>query len=234
MFLILKVDSDRSAALETFLKAKQKQSPTVRKRIVVGNTSQFISEKYREVHDSYTHKWMVYVRGPKEEPDISTYVKKVRIFIHPSFAPNDIVDVHHPPFHLSRRGYGEFQVIVQLHFKGNTDINKPIDIVHHLCLDKNNTGKVHNSTETIADIELDKQALNEMDTSIDQESDKKKKKKLSIESDEEDNDDVVHIKPVKGSKSKQKPGASNDMSPSKKKRKPNPSTTEEPSVSFYQ
>lgn len=36
---------------------------------------------------------MVYVRGLEYEREIQTYVSKVRFFLHPSFAPNDIVEV---------------------------------------------------------------------------------------------------------------------------------------------
>ncbi|KAG2392271.1 hypothetical protein C9374_012523 [Naegleria lovaniensis] len=197
------LNADQAMKLASFLE-NQKKTDTIRKRIVVGNTSHYISEKHREVHDSYTHKWTIYVRGSSEEPDISTYVKKVRVFLHRSFAPNDIVDIYHPPFHVSRRGYGEFQVIVQLHFKGNTDINKPLDIVHHLSLDRKNTGKIVNSAETIADIELDKQALAESDTFVDTHQ-KKIKKKLTLDSDEEfSSEEVIHLGSASPSKKKKK------------------------------
>jgi hypothetical protein len=36
---------------------------------------------------------MVYVRNPEYERDVNTYISKVRFFLHPSFAPNDIVEV---------------------------------------------------------------------------------------------------------------------------------------------
>ncbi|KAL9658348.1 hypothetical protein ABK040_015668 [Willaertia magna] len=216
------LDSNQSNNLLKFLKTKEKQNNFMKKRIIVGNTSQFISDKKREVHDSYTHKWMLYVRGTREEPDISGFVKKVRIFLHSSFAPNDIVDIHHPPFHLSRRGYGEFQVTVQLHFKGNTDVNKPIDIVHALTLDQNNTGRVCNSSETVVDIELDKNALNEADTEDLTKIKRKKKKKLIIDSDEEiDGIDVIHVKSNSNNNNHQEINNGTITSPSKKKRKGN-------------
>ena len=194
MVIMMIVNTDQMILFSNFLNSKliYKEANYVRKRIVIGNTSQFIPQKFRG--DDYTHKWTVYVRGSKEEPDISSFVKKARITIDPSFAPNDVIDVHHPPFHLSRRGYGEFQVIIQLHFKGNTDINKPLEIVHNLRLDKAKTGKIVNATETIADIELDKQALAETDT-FTEAQEKKVKQRLTINSDDEFADDeVVHVK----------------------------------------
>lgn len=59
--------------------------------ILVGNISKWMPSNSSQ--DNSTHKWMVYVRGPKESPDISHIVKKVRFFLHPSYQPNDIVDV---------------------------------------------------------------------------------------------------------------------------------------------
>lgn len=57
-------------------------------------------------------------------------MKKVRFFLHPSYEPNDVIDVVHPPFHITRRGWGEFPVRVQLHFVDAR--NKPVDIIHHM------------------------------------------------------------------------------------------------------
>ena len=51
-----------------------------------------------------THKWMVYVRGPRERPSLSHVVEKVWFFLHPSYKPNDLVEIKAPPFHLTRRG----------------------------------------------------------------------------------------------------------------------------------
>lgn len=59
--------------------------------ILVGNISKWIPSNSSQ--DNSTHKWMVYVRGPKENPDITNIVLKVRFFLHPSYQPNDIVDI---------------------------------------------------------------------------------------------------------------------------------------------
>uniref|UniRef100_A0A4W3I070 YEATS domain containing 2 n=1 Tax=Callorhinchus milii TaxID=7868 RepID=A0A4W3I070_CALMI len=84
----------------------------IKKTIVVGNVSKYIPPDKREENDQSTHKWMVYVRGSRKEPTIDHFVKKVWFFLHPSYKPNDLVEVSEPPFHLTRRGWGEFP---QLH-----------------------------------------------------------------------------------------------------------------------
>ncbi|EZA53024.1 YEATS domain-containing protein [Ooceraea biroi] len=123
-------------------------SHKVRERIIVGNISKWIPSDWRE--DSSSHKWTMYVRGDKDNADISAYVSKVRFFLHPSYHPKDVVEVTAYPFHLSRRGWGEFSVRVQLHFKNPLD--KPIDIIHHLKLDRTYTGLQTLGSETLVDV----------------------------------------------------------------------------------
>lgn len=53
----------------------------------------YIPPDKREENDQSTHKWMVYVRGSRREPSIHHFVKKVWFFLHPSYKPNDLVEV---------------------------------------------------------------------------------------------------------------------------------------------
>ena len=125
-----------------------------KRRIIVGNTSQYLHPvaSSQENADGSTHKWMVYVRGPHEDPDISNFVKAVRFFLHPSYHPNDIIRVTRPPFHLIRLGWGEFPVRVQLEFCDRR--NKPVDIIHNLVLDRTHTGQQTLGAETVVDLDI--------------------------------------------------------------------------------
>lgn len=131
----------------------------VKKRIIVGNVSKYIPPGHREDSDPSTHKWMVYVRGPPQEPRIHHFVEKVWFFLHPSYRPNDLLEVKEPPFHLTRRGWGEFPIRVQLHFRDPR--NKKVDIIHQLKLDRTYTGLQTLGAETIVDVELDRYLFNE-------------------------------------------------------------------------
>ncbi|XP_011614731.2 YEATS domain-containing protein 2 isoform X2 [Takifugu rubripes] len=128
-----------------------------KKTIVVGNVSKYIPPDKREENDQSTHKWMVYVRGSRKEPSIDHFVKKVWFFLHPSYKPNDLVEVSEPPFHLTRRGWGEFPVRIQIHFKDPR--NKRIDIIHQLKLDRTYTGLQTLGAETVVDVELHRDTL---------------------------------------------------------------------------
>uniref|UniRef100_A0A1A8RAH9 YEATS domain-containing protein 2 n=2 Tax=Nothobranchius TaxID=28779 RepID=A0A1A8RAH9_9TELE len=129
----------------------------VKKTIVVGNVSRYIPPDKREENDQSTHKWMVYVRGSRREPSIDHFVKKVWFFLHPSYKPNDLVEVSEPPFHLTRRGWGEFPVRIQIHFKDSR--NKRIDIIHQLKLDRTYTGLQTLGAETVVDVELHRDSV---------------------------------------------------------------------------
>ena len=132
----------------------------IKKRIIVGNTSKYISIDRREENDKSTHKWMVYVRGPPQDPNIDRFISKVWFFLHPSYRPNDIVEVNKPPFHLTRRGWGEFPVRVQLHFVDPR--NKRVDIIHELKLDRTYTGLQTLGSETVVDLELDRRTFEDI------------------------------------------------------------------------
>eukprot|EP01129_Flabellula_baltica_P017035 TRINITY_DN9314_c0_g1_i1.p1 TRINITY_DN9314_c0_g1~~TRINITY_DN9314_c0_g1_i1.p1 ORF type:complete len:817 (+),score=152.19 TRINITY_DN9314_c0_g1_i1:177-2453(+) len=127
----------------------------VKKRIITGNVSQRIAPDSFPITQP-THKWMIYVRSPDYDTDnISRYLKKVRFFLHPSFAPSDLVEVHSPPFQITRVGWGEFPIRIQLHFVDPK--NKPINIIHQLKLDRETPGLPCLGSETCVDVELDRQ-----------------------------------------------------------------------------
>lgn len=121
-------------------------------RVIVGNVSKYISSEKRDPTDHATHKWMVYVRCPPGEPEIASVVRKVRFFLHPSYRPNDLVEVTEAPFQLVRKGWGEFPLRVQLHFRERW--NKPVDVIHSLKLDKTYTGLQTLGAETVVDLWL--------------------------------------------------------------------------------
>jgi transcription initiation factor IIF auxiliary subunit len=146
----------------------------------IGNTSQYVPPNHREEQDTYTHKWMLYVRNArnvtKEEVEgaksisnkrevlLQDVVNKIRIVLDPSYKPNDVVDILSHPYHLSRRGWGEFPCHIKIFFRGDQSINAPISVIHHLRLDQHGTGKIVNTTETLVEVLLDRDALEKADT----------------------------------------------------------------------
>ncbi|XP_071930658.1 transcription initiation factor TFIID subunit 14b-like isoform X2 [Coffea arabica] len=96
--------------------------------IVYGNIAFWLGKKASEYQ---SHKWTVYVRGGTNE-DISVVVKRVVFQLHSSFNnPTRVVDG--PPFELSESGWGEFEIVITLHFH-NDVCEKPLHLYHHLKL----------------------------------------------------------------------------------------------------
>lgn len=76
------------------------------------------------------------------------------MFLHPSYSPNNIVDINFPPFNLVRKGWGEFPIRIQLFF---WDLkNKPADVIHMLQLGGPICGKYNLGGERAFDIDLDR------------------------------------------------------------------------------
>ncbi|KAF4526713.1 hypothetical protein B566_EDAN015683 [Ephemera danica] len=78
--------------------------------------------------------------------------KESNVIISPPRAANHKVKTRNPPFHLSRRGWGEFPVRVQIHF--HHPQNRPLDVIHQLRLDHTYTGLQTLGAETVVDVWL--------------------------------------------------------------------------------
>lgn len=60
-------------------------------RVVIGNISKWMPSESQE--DNSTHKWMMYVRGTKDSPSVSHFIQKVVFYLHPSYKPNDVIEL---------------------------------------------------------------------------------------------------------------------------------------------
>ena len=121
-----------------------------KQRIIIGNVSKWIAPDQRD--DASSHKWMMYMRGDKELPDMSHMVEKVRFELHPSYQPHHIIEITESPYQLTRRGWGEFGVKVSLFWRNELD--KMVTVVHNLKLDKTHTGLQTLGAETLVDVWL--------------------------------------------------------------------------------
>ncbi|KAI9182907.1 hypothetical protein H9P43_003819 [Blastocladiella emersonii ATCC 22665] len=142
----------------------------LRRRIKIGNVSKSLSA--RERRDAKlgpeTHKWMAYVDVPRDPTldaalaasgagtgGASSFITRVRFILHETFAPNHIVEIRQPPFHLTRYGYGDFEINLQIYFvdpaKNRTENRKFV-----LTLDKKCTGQQVRGFEDQFFIELAK------------------------------------------------------------------------------
>ncbi|CAH0404384.1 unnamed protein product [Chilo suppressalis] len=122
-----------------------------RYRFIIGNTSKYAPGASRA--DRSTHKWLLYVRGTASSPDISSTLTALVVRLHHSYAPHHTVRLCKPPFHISRRGWGEFPARLELHFPLPA-VNRPATLDHTIKLDRNYTGLQTLGAETIVDVWL--------------------------------------------------------------------------------
>ncbi|KAJ2659346.1 hypothetical protein IW148_004273 [Coemansia sp. RSA 1199] len=128
------------------------------RRVMLGNTSQFFDLQGRPPgNERSTHKWTLYIRSAAAEEHLGSYIRKARVFLHPSYRPDDIVDLIPPKFELTRWGWGEFPVRIQIFFRDKR--NKPVDLVHILKLDDLCSGDELLGSETPIDLELDRRGF---------------------------------------------------------------------------
>ncbi|KAJ2076973.1 YEATS domain-containing protein 2 [Coemansia sp. RSA 988] len=125
---------------------------------ILGNTSQYVDPQHRPPgNERCTHRWTVYIRGGTSDASPNEYIRKVRVFLHPSYRPDDIVDLTSPSLELTRWGWGEFPVRIQVFFRDRR--NKPVDLIHILRLDNHRSGTEVVGSETPVDFELDRRGL---------------------------------------------------------------------------
>ncbi|EFA10451.1 YEATS domain-containing protein 4 [Tribolium castaneum] len=98
------------------------------KPIVYGNIARYFGKKREE--DGHTHQWTVYVK-PYNNEDISCYVKKVHFKLHESYANQNRIVVK-PPYEISETGWGEFEIVIKIHFHDPNE--RPVTMYHILKL----------------------------------------------------------------------------------------------------
>ncbi|KAF6036914.1 Gas41 [Bugula neritina] len=101
---------------------------TVVKPIVYGNIAKHFGKKREE--DGHTHQWTVIVK-PYNNEDMSSFVKKVIFKLHESYTnPNRVVTK--PPYEVTETGWGEFEVVIKIHFQDPNE--RPVTIYYPLKL----------------------------------------------------------------------------------------------------
>ncbi|KAI7736613.1 LOW QUALITY PROTEIN: hypothetical protein M8C21_025698 [Ambrosia artemisiifolia] len=96
--------------------------------IAYGTISFWLGKKATETQ---SHVWTVYVRGATNE-DLGAVIKKVVFQLHPSFSNARRV-VESPPFELTERGWGEFEIAISIFFHDDV-CDKQLDLFHPLKL----------------------------------------------------------------------------------------------------
>ncbi|KAB0795378.1 hypothetical protein PPYR_12217 [Photinus pyralis] len=98
------------------------------KPIVYGNVARYFGKKREE--DGHTHQWTVYVK-PYYNEDMSAFIKKVHFKLHESYTNQNRIVVK-PPYEISETGWGEFEIVIKIHFHDPNE--RPVTMYHILKL----------------------------------------------------------------------------------------------------
>jgi YEATS domain-containing protein 4 len=101
---------------------------TLSQAFVYGTTAKWLGP---DADPNHTHQWTVFVRGLENE-DLSYILSSVSFHLHSSFAePTRTINT--PPYQITESGWGEFAIIITLHFHPSAALND-INITHQLKL----------------------------------------------------------------------------------------------------
>merc|ERR1712062_415869 len=81
-----------------------------------------------------THDWEFKIEDPNRQ-DMRHYIDKIVINLHNTF-PNPVRTFREPPFVVKESGYGNFEILVEIYFKGLSDKDaiRKISFNHNLFL----------------------------------------------------------------------------------------------------
>mmetsp|Transcript_10970 Transcript_10970/g.29448 ORF Transcript_10970/g.29448 Transcript_10970/m.29448 type:complete len:242 (-) Transcript_10970:414-1139(-) len=95
--------------------------------VVCGSVSQWLGP---DADQFRSHRWRVYLRGVRNE-DLSFFIDHVEFVLHETLQP-PVRIVRSPPYEVEEYGWGEFEIIVRIHFVDK--LEKPLDLFHFLRL----------------------------------------------------------------------------------------------------
>lgn len=82
----------------------------------------------------HTHIWTVFFKPVIGDIDLTPILKKVTFKLHETYE-NPVRSIETPPYQVTETGWGEFEIIIKLHFNSDLGINeKNFQIFHALKL----------------------------------------------------------------------------------------------------
>jgi len=106
---------------------KEDAKHKVMKKLLIGNRHEMV-----EVESDYNHhKWTFFIdNGDSENGDISEYVEKIVVNLHPTFNPPTLT-LTTKPFQIARYGWGTFTIMAKIYFKDFLQ-KPPVSFSHYL------------------------------------------------------------------------------------------------------
>ncbi|PVH23643.1 hypothetical protein CXQ85_003933 [Candidozyma haemuli] len=106
--------------------------------ILYGNTAKHLADEKRteKTPADHTHEWTVFFKPVLDNVDLTPLIKKVTFKLHETYE-NPVRSVEHPPYQVTETGWGEFEIIIKVHFHPGAELGineKNFQIFHGLKL----------------------------------------------------------------------------------------------------
>lgn len=106
--------------------------------ILYGNSAIRLSPEKRTLKTppDHTHEWTVFFRPVLDNVDLSPLIKRVTFKLHETYE-NPVRSVEKPPYQVTATGWGEFEIIIKIHFHAGSELGlneKNFQIFHSLKL----------------------------------------------------------------------------------------------------
>lgn len=106
--------------------------------VLYGNSAHRMSDDQRteKTPPDHTHLWTVFFKPVLNNVDLTPLIKKVTFKLHDTY-DTPVRSVESPPYQVTETGWGEFEIIIKVHFHPGADLGineKNFQIFHGLKL----------------------------------------------------------------------------------------------------
>lgn len=106
--------------------------------VLYGNHAVRLSPEKRTAKTpvDHTHEWTVFFKPVLNNIDLTPLIKKVTFKLHETYE-NPVRSIEKPPYQVTETGWGEFEIIIKLHFHSGQELGineKNFQIFHGLKL----------------------------------------------------------------------------------------------------
>lgn len=106
--------------------------------VLYGNSAKKMTPEQRTERTpaDHTHIWTVFFKPALNNVDLTPLIKKVTFKLHDTYE-NSVRSVEKPPYQVTETGWGEFEIIIKVHFHAGSELGineKNFQIFHALKL----------------------------------------------------------------------------------------------------
>lgn len=118
--------------------AKRIKNVSISVPIIYGNHAVKLTDDKRTAltPPDHTHEWTVFLKPALANIDLTPLIKRVTFKLHETYE-NSVRSIEHPPYQVTETGWGEFEIIIKIHFHPGSELGineKNFQIFHGLKL----------------------------------------------------------------------------------------------------